>query len=124
MRVLVCGGRTYNNAKLIGEELDKLLAEYPDLIVIHGGASGADWLAKEWCRTKWDKVDCFSFPAKFKRHGKRQAGRIRNLRMILEGKPTLVLAFPGGDGTANMVKQAIEYRIEVRHVPDPEWHRS
>ena len=36
----------------------------------------------------------------------RAAGPIRNAQMLREGKPDLVVAFPGGRGTANMVAQA------------------
>jgi len=35
-------------------------------------------------------------------------------------EPDLVLAFPGGRGTANMVKQAREQGVEVREVLDDE----
>ena len=33
--------------------------------------------------------------------------------MIQEGKPDLVVAFRGGAGTRNMIKQAMQYDIEV-----------
>lgn len=41
------------------------------------------------------------------------AGPIRNSRMLREGKPDLVLAFPGHGGTADMVKQAGEAGVGV-----------
>jgi len=43
-------------------------------------------------------------------------GPIRNSRMIHEGKPDLVIAFPGGSGTGNMVKQAEAVGLPVRRV--------
>lgn len=46
-----------------------------------------------------------SYPADWKRDG-RGAGPIRNQRMIDEGKPHIVIAFPGGKGTADMVMRA------------------
>lgn len=55
------------------------------------------------------------FEADWHTHG-RAAGPIRNRRMIEEGKPDLVVAFPGGRGTANMVNQARAAGIEVREV--------
>jgi hypothetical protein len=43
----------------------------------------------------------------------RKAGPIRNQRMLDEGKPDLVIAFPGGRGTADMVRRAREAGVEV-----------
>jgi predicted polyphosphate/ATP-dependent NAD kinase len=39
------------------------------------------------------------------------AGIIRNQRMLDEGKPDLVIAFQGGDGTADMVRRANKSKI-------------
>jgi hypothetical protein len=41
-------------------------------------------------------------------------GPIRNKPMLEEGKPDLVVAFPSGRGTANMMKQAREAGVPVR----------
>jgi len=57
-----------------------------------------------------------TFDAEWHRHGKR-AGPIRNQRMLEEGQPDLIVAFPGGHGTADMVRRARQAGIEV-HVFD------
>jgi hypothetical protein len=41
------------------------------------------------------------------------AGPIRNQRMLVEGKPDLVVAFPGGKGTAGMVTLARNAGVDV-----------
>jgi hypothetical protein len=46
-----------------------------------------------------------AYPAKWTTL-KRAAGRERNARMLLEARPHFVIAFPGNDGTANMVDLA------------------
>lgn len=81
--------------------------------IIHGGARGADALAGEW-------AECFGvpfrvFPANWDRDGK-AAGPIRNQRMIDEGKPDLVIVFPGGRGTADMVMRARKAGITIREI--------
>jgi len=43
----------------------------------------------------------------------RKAGPIRNQQMLDEGKPNLVVAFPGGRGTADIVRRARAAGIEV-----------
>ncbi len=56
-----------------------------------------------------------AIPADWDKFGK-GAGPIRNQQMIDEGKPDLVVAFPGGTGTADMVKRAKKHGIEVIEV--------
>lgn len=53
-----------------------------------------------------------AFPANWKKFGK-AAGPLRNVKMIEEGKPDVVIAFPGGHGTANMVALAEASGIPV-----------
>lgn len=83
-------------------QLDLLLTHPVDL-VITGGAKGADTLAAEWAHAKGYPLRIFL--PKWKTHG-HAAGPIRNATMLKEGKPDLVIAFPGGKGTQNMKKLA------------------
>ena len=43
----------------------------------------------------------------------RKAGPIRNQRMLDEGKPDLVVAFPGGKGTNGMIDLARNAGVRV-----------
>lgn len=112
MRVLVCGGRDFCNYAFIWGRLDKLHAETPFTAMIQGGATGADTIANEWAATK--PIERYTCKADWEKHG-RAAGPMRNARM-LEWKPDLVVAFPGGRGTANMVRQAREAGVKVIEV--------
>jgi predicted Rossmann-fold nucleotide-binding protein len=102
-RVLVCGGRDYADRGAVYASLDSLHAEHGFTMLIAGGARGADTLAVEWARDRGIRTEVYM--ADWKRLG-RAAGPVRNKRMLTEGKPNLVVAFPGGSGTANMVAQA------------------
>lgn len=113
IKVLVCGGRDFEDFSLVDKILNELRIEKEDFIVIQGGAKGADSLAWDWAYM--NMLPCWRFPAKWKALGM-SAGYIRNKQMLDEGKPDLVIAFPGGKGTANMVKQARERGIEVREI--------
>ena len=113
MRILVCGGRNYENWYILKTVLDNF--KCPDMVVIEGGAAGADLLAKMWAQN--NGIPCKTFFAEWKDHGRR-AGPIRNKQMLVEGKPDLVIAFPGGKGTANMVKQAEKAGVEIFHVKE------
>ena len=112
MRVLVCGGRNYNNRERVFNELYALDEGYRIKAVIHGAARGADYLAGEWAKTR-DILE-IPYPADWERDGK-AAGPIRNQLMLDEEEPDVVLAFPGGPGTADMCARArlADIRLEI-----------
>lgn len=87
--------------------------ETPISAVIHGAATGADSLAHEWAgdRMIWR----LGYPANWKKHGL-SAGPRRNQWMLDNEKPDLVVAFPGGDGTADMVRRAKGAGVKVIEV--------
>lgn len=111
MRVLVCGGRNYRDMKSVFASLDGL-DPVPSLIV-HGGATGADSCAGEWARKRG--VVCRVYHADWHKHG-RAAGPIRNQKMLDCGKPEMVMAFPGGVGTADMVRRAKAAGVKVTEI--------
>jgi hypothetical protein len=118
MRVLVTGGRYFNESYYVASKLDQLHAELGFDWLIHGAAkSGVDLFAHYWCRQKHgvheDAVPIN--PYEWDTFGK-MAGSIRNRRMLLRHEPKLVIAFPGMGGTADCIKQAEELGIEVRKI--------
>lgn len=114
--VLVCGGRDYTYAPGdVFTYLDWLHKTNLFTEVIHGAAPGADFLAGEWAKSRGLKVT--PYPADWKGLGA-GAGPKRNQQMIDEGKPNLVVAFPGGRGTSDMVRRAKEHGLSVFVVRD------
>lgn len=141
MRVLICGGREFGrpnwdeNGRIIKDHkhdeyrfgLDTITRildergcldnEYKmpiDVTIIHGGATGADMIGDSWAIINWaQKIELYE--ADWFKHGK-AAGFIRNQQMLDEGKPDLVIAFPGGKGTADMVHRAKKAGVEVIEV--------
>lgn len=113
-RVLVCGGRDYNDYDTLKTVLSALQIDRGGFsALIHGAAKGADTQAGIYAERHL--IPVASFPADWQKDG-RAAGPIRNARMLKEGKPDLVIAFPGGRGTADMVRQARKSGIEVIEV--------
>lgn len=110
MRVLVCGGRDYNDLETVQAILDRLHEATAFSCVIHGAARGADTLAGLWA--KHHDVPVEAYAAAWSRHG-RAAGMIRNEQMLREGRPDLVVAFPGGVGTAGMVRIARRAGVRI-----------
>ena len=110
VRVLVCGGLMYSDRKRIFDVLSELHRERGIEVILHGGASGADLLSVAWADKNGLKA--IGFPANWGRDGKLAALR-RNQKIIAEGRPNLLLAFPGGKGTAEMVRFAREHELPV-----------
>lgn len=103
-RVCVTGGRDYQDADFVSYILDQLVSIHGDIVLIEGGATGADYHAREWYRAKYGK-DPITVEAEWTKFGK-AAGGIRNQRMLDEFKPDLVVIFPGNSGTMDMYKRS------------------
>jgi len=115
VKVLVCGGRDFYDVGAVHRALDDLQDERgPIRVLIHGQSRGADLIAAGWALTAG--VAPLAYPADWNRHG-RAAGPIRNAAMLADGNPDLVVAFPGGRGTAHMVGLARKAGVEVLVIP-------
>ena len=110
MRVLVCGGRAYSDAERVNAVLGKLHREAGIDHLIEGGANGADRLARQWAQAA--RVPFQTFDADWENQGS-FAGPMRNQRMLDEGAPDVVIAFPGGRGTGDMIKKARQSGVQV-----------
>lgn len=112
MKVLVTGGRDFDRAGVVSGVLDVLHQKHGFTHVIQGDATGADSLAADWAASEGiQPVTCWPL---WRFYGK-AAGAIRNQRM-LELAPDMVVAFPGGVGTAHMVRIARKAGIKVHEV--------
>jgi hypothetical protein len=114
LKILVCGGREFSDRPFMWRILDMLASSQQNLQdpithLIHGNMRGADQMAAQWA---YDNViQPVACEALWTRHGPK-AGPIRNAAM-LELSPDVVIAFPGGAGTADMVKQSKAKGVRV-----------
>lgn len=107
-KLLVTGGRNYADWVKVQNTLNPYFEKYAhEMILIEGGAQGADRLAQQWARKKGIHVatvnanwDWWKDQGSIKR-----AGPARNLAMAMLA-PDVLVAFPGGNGTAHMVEIA------------------
>ena len=112
MRVVVTGSRHVlaDKADIVFRRLDRLHARRRIRALATGDGSGIDALAEEWAVSH--NITAERFTANWREFGKK-AGPIRNRRMLDEFKPDLVIAFPGGVGTADCVKAAKQRGIRT-----------
>lgn len=113
MRVLVCGGRHFVDRALLHRVLNAIHGEGKIRCIIHGAARGTDRLADEWAAV--NQLAIYRFHAHWKKHGP-AAGPIRNQNMLEKSRPDLVVAFPGGSGTKDMMRRALAADVTVLRV--------
>lgn len=124
-RILITGSRDWTDIDTINKQLCKLIVEakvpYKDVLVIAGGATGADTLARILCNEELG-IAFAEFPAPWdffnKQGNKRAAGPVRNNWMLRWGRPHYALAFhpylPGSRGTKHMVELCHKAKVPVR----------
>lgn len=114
--LLVCGGRDYDDRARVWRVLDRVRVRVEIFAVRHGAAAGADSLAGEWARERGFVEQ--PFPADWYPGGKfdRSAGARRNGEMLAAGGVVAAVAFPGGRGTANMVRRLREAGVPLWEV--------
>lgn len=121
--MLVCGGRDYSDADKLFAILDSVVDKkglwepaFPgivtqELLVVSGGARGADSLAHDWAEARGARIN--EYLPNWNKYGLR-AGVLRNQEMLDRENVNLVVAFPtGGPGTRDMISRAQKAGIKT-----------
>ncbi len=115
MKLAIVGSRTYTNYSEFSEYVWKYLDGRVPNLIISGGASGADTMAKEFASEH--NIPFKEYPADWKRFPK-SAGVIRNSDIV--SNSTHVLAFPSvaGRGTQDTMKKAetLKRKLTVHYI--------
>lgn len=112
-KVIVAGGRDFNDYKLLLEKLDYYLERLPDIQIVSGMARGADALGARYAKERGYPLK--EFPADWDNLGKR-AGYVRNQQMS-EYSTHLVAFWDGKSrGTKHMIDIAKGVGLKVRVV--------
>lgn len=111
-RLIVAGGRDFNNYNGLAASLDFLLKNVNDSIeVVCGMSRGADRLGEQYAKERGYRVKYM--PADWDTHGK-SAGYKRNVAMA-ECADALVAFWDGkSPGTKHMIETAKEKGLDVR----------
>jgi hypothetical protein len=122
MRLIVAGSRTFDDFKLLCKKLDALTAKAKKVILIHGGAPGADRLSEEWFRKRW-KQDQEKFKTyeihhpDYEKYPAKVAPIKRNSSMVRSaGEKGCLAAFWDGKshGTRDIIMKARKAGLQVR----------
>lgn len=113
MKIIVCGGRDFEDLTLLTTALGRFYRRFGVSLLVHGDAQGADRMAGAWASERGVPVKTYPVTqADWKQHG-HAAGPRRNQIMLDETKPDCVLAFPGGPGTGDMIRRAQKAGVKV-----------
>ena len=111
MKVIIAGGRDFNNYELLCEYCDKILANSINIEVVSGKARGADSLGERYARERGYPIK--DFPANWDEFGK-SAGYIRNKQMA-EYSDGLIAFWNGkSKGTKHMIDLARERNLRIK----------
>ena len=112
-RILCFGGRKFLDADRVNNALDMLMEHCPAFrgaAIVHGGAPGADTLAGAW--GKANGLCVIRVDANWNFY-QLKAGGIRNSWMLTFCSPTYAVSFPGGTGTADMIKKVTAAKVPL-----------
>ncbi len=120
--LLVCGGRHWRNRHLTFKVLDRARTGFNVRLVVSGGRPGADKLTSDWADAR--NIPKLVLTANREKLA-RSTGPHLHQRMLDDGRPDMVIAFPGGRGTADMVQRCKERGLLVWQLhQDGKWEKT
>ena len=115
---LVAGSRCFDDVVLLYDKLDHFLQRQEEILIVHGGAKGADSISAQYAEYRGFETKVFL--PDWEGLGKK-AGYIRNKEMIdfiskYPNKGCVVFWDGESKGTAHTIKLAKEHGIPLRVV--------
>ena len=111
MRVIIAGGRDFDDYEKLCKFCDKILSNQDKVKIVSGTAKGADRLGERYAEERGYKVK--RFPAQWAQH-KRAAGNIRNDEMADYADGLIAFWDDKSKGTMHMIDLAREKGLKVR----------
>jgi hypothetical protein len=101
-KVVVAGGRDFDDFELMCAKMDEFLANKKGIVIISGKAKGADALGEKYAN--WRGYGLEEYPADWDKYGKR-AGLVRNADMANAADAAVCFWDGKSKGTLNMISQ-------------------
>lgn len=127
MRVIIAGGRSFNDYEKLKEFCDSVLVNQKDIEIVSGTADGADKLGERYAKEKGYALT--EFPAKWKdltakpcfvKYDKNKepynvlAGLNRNEEMAKYADVLIVFWDGRSNGTKNMIESATKHKLKIK----------
>jgi hypothetical protein len=111
MKIIIAGGRDFNNYELLKERCDHFFQNQTDIEIISGNANGADKLGEQYATEKNFPLKIFK--AEWNKYGN-SAGFIRNTEMSNYGEALIAFWDGKSKGTSHMIQEAKRKNLKVR----------
>lgn len=111
MKVIIAGGREFNDYNKLRSYCDHLLQNQVVVEIVSGTARGADLLGEKYANERGYQIT--RFPANWDEYGK-SAGYIRNEEMAKYGDALIAFWDGKSRGTEHMIKLAKQYNLKVK----------
>lgn len=116
--VIVAGSRSFNDLSLMYDKLDYYLQKQDEVLIIHGGANGADKCAAMYAKDR--NIETRVFLPDWNKHGKK-AGILRNIAMFeyasqFQNRGCVVFWDSKSKGTKNDIELSEKYNVPLRIV--------
>jgi len=111
MKVIIAGGRDFQDYDLLCKKLDKILSKQTEIEIVSGAAKGADKLGERYAEERGYPIK--RFIPDWGLYNK-AAGFIRNVDMV-EYADALILFWDGkSKGSEHMLDTAVKYKLLMR----------
>lgn len=116
--VIVAGSRSFNDLPLMYSKLDYYLQKQDKVLIVHGGANGADKCAAMYAKDR--NIETKVFLPDWDKCGKK-AGILRNIEMFeyasqFQNRGCVVFWDGKSKGTKNDIELAEKYNVPLRIV--------
>jgi hypothetical protein len=111
LKVIVAGGRDFQDFDLLTKKLDILFSKRADVVIISGMAKGADSLAVKYAEE--NKLRVSEFPAQWQKHGNASGFR-RNIEMARFADACVCFWNGKSPGTKHMIDTAKRMNLKLR----------
>lgn len=111
MKVIIAGGRNFNDYNKLKKVCDHLLKNQSNIEIVSGTARGADQLGERYAKETGYKLK--KFPADWKKYGK-LAGYKRNIQMANYADALIAFWDGKSKGTRNMIDISKQLKIKNR----------
>jgi len=110
MKVIIAGGRNFNDYETLRQFCDKALHEQTEVEIVSGTANGADKLGERYANDRGYPIK--QFPAEWGKFG-RNAGFKRNTQMAEYANALIVFWDGKSSGTKHMIDVAKRSKLKV-----------
>lgn len=110
-KVIIAGGREFNDYDLLKTKCDSILSNLEDVIIISGDCRGTDKLGEKYAKERGYK--CEKYPANWNEYGK-VAGYIRNEEMAKIATHLIAFWDNKSPGTKSMINLGTKYNLKKR----------